>query len=121
MLSSVLRTRTLDTYSRPLSRSRTREIALMTSHLSGNTNFVRRMSCATRWTANNCSNWWLVLVFHIMLPVVVGVPAALLIPNCEQTAGLNEDGSVRRGDDDDDYTFEHIELDEEDADDGDVI
>jgi len=40
--------------------------------------------------------WWLVIAFHIVLPVMIGVPASLLIPNCKQTEDLNPDGSVRR-------------------------
>lgn len=34
--------------------------------------------------------WWLVLCFHILLPIIVGVPAAYLIPNKDQNAYLLE-------------------------------
>jgi len=32
--------------------------------------------------------WWLVLVFHILVPIIVGVPATLLIPNAYQNVEL---------------------------------
>jgi len=32
--------------------------------------------------------WWLVLVFHISLPLLVGIPASFLIPNAKQTDQL---------------------------------
>lgn len=46
-------------------------------------------------TCDFSSLWWLVVVFHISLPILIGVPASLLIPNCKQTEELNPDGTVR--------------------------
>jgi len=59
--------------------------------------------------------WWLVIVFHVFLPIVVGVPAALLIPNCEQTEDLDPNGEVKipTEEEDNEFDFEHIELDDE--------
>lgn len=39
--------------------------------------------------------WWLILCFHIILPLIVGVGAAFLIPNVKQTDKLLPDGSVQ--------------------------
>lgn len=43
--------------------------------------------------------WWLVLCFHILLPLFVGVGAAYLIPNAKQTDEMNPDGTFRGRDD----------------------
>jgi len=39
--------------------------------------------------------WWLILCFHILLPLFVSVGAAYLIPNAKQTDELMPDGSIR--------------------------
>jgi hypothetical protein len=64
------------------------------------------------------SLWWLVIVFHVMLPVIIGVPATLLIPNCKQTDQLDGDGNVQddtilneEGEEEEEDDFEFIELD----------
>ena len=55
--------------------------------------------------------WWLILCFHILLPLIVGVAAAFLIPNAKQTDELNPDGTyvdldtIREVDEDDAVPF----------------
>lgn len=79
------------------------------------------VSTAVGGSCNFEALWWLVIAFHIILPILIGVPAALLIPNCKQTEELNVDGSARRdtgtgldGEGDEGEAYEFIELSEVD-------
>lgn len=38
--------------------------------------------------------WWLILLFHIILPVLIGIPAAWLIPNLSQHEDLTNENNL---------------------------
>lgn len=67
--------------------------ASMISELSGGLIFEAAGIRTTLGTANGgkCNFdalWWLIILCHVSMPIVIGVPAAWLIPNVLQTESL---------------------------------
>jgi len=59
----------------------------MTTKLSGTIIFsLAGIDTAVGKVCNFDSLWWLVLICHIAMPVVIGIPAVFLIPDIEQDA-----------------------------------
>jgi hypothetical protein len=67
--------------------------ASMISELSGGLIFEAAgikttSSLASEGRCNFDALWWLIILCHVSLPIVIGVPAAWLIPNVLQTESL---------------------------------
>jgi hypothetical protein len=62
--------------------------ASMISELSGGLIFEAAGIRTLSPTCNFDNLWWLILLCHASLPIVIGLPAALLIPNVLQTEEL---------------------------------
>lgn len=71
--------------------------AYMVSELSGGIIF-RLGGIKTTMPGCNFDNlWWLVLGCHVLLPLVVSIPAAWLIPNIPQTADMRTNSETEDG------------------------